>query len=223
VSNVSHEVVKEYFETLGYLVCQPRKHTIPALARPKTGDEDVDLVVSNPSVAEQKLPDTFVWDTSDLQHVRAAMVGVRGWHTERIYASAEQTPELLRFLHPAAMRFAGRLLGTETFAKVLCLPALPASGELRQKTIESLKSHGVDGVIPFRTILLELVRRVEVNRNYERSDLLQVIRLLKNYGLVDLGQMDLFRKRHASKSRGKSRPEKPPAEPPETEAPATSE
>lgn len=228
MSNVSHDVVKEYFETLGYLVCQPRKHAIPAVARPKTGDEDLDLVVTNPSVAEHKLPDAFVWDAADLQTVRAAVVGIHGWHTERIYASAEQAPELLRCLHPTALRFAGRLLGTTTFAKILCLPALPASGELRQKTIELLKSQGVDGVIPFRTILLELVRRVEVNRNYERSDLLQVIRLLKNYGLVDLGQMDFFRKRHAAKGRAKARSPKPSPEPeakplPESEASATSE
>jgi hypothetical protein len=196
VANVTDDVVKEYFEAVGYLVSQPHKHAI--VARTKTGEEDVDLVIERPSVAEHRLPENFVWDTADLRCVRAAVVGVRGGHTERIYAAdVEHSPDILRFVQPAALRFAAGVLGTQTFARVLCLPALAASGELKQKTINFLKSGGVDGVIPFRTMLLELVRRVETNRNYEKSDVLQVIRLMKNYDLVNVGQMELFLKRHA--------------------------
>lgn len=44
-------------------------------------------------------------------------------------------------------------------------------------------------------MLAELIDRVDVNRNYEESDLLQVIRLLKNYDFVRSKQMDLFEKR----------------------------
>lgn len=194
MANVTDEVVKEYFEAVGYLVIQPHKHAIAS--RSKTGEEDIDLVVVNPSVAEHRVPENFVWDTADLRCVRAAVVGVLGGHTERIYAAdVEHSPDILRFVQPAALRYAAGVLGTREFAKVLCLPALAASGELKQKTINFLKSKGVDGVIPFRTMLLELVRRVETNRNYEKSDLLQVIRLMKNYDLVNVGQMELFLKR----------------------------
>jgi hypothetical protein len=51
----------------------------------------------------------------------------------------------------------------------------------------------VDAVIPFRTMLVELIARTEVNRNYDKSDLLQVIRVLKNYQLFKDPQMELFR------------------------------
>jgi len=39
----------------------------------------------------------------------------------------------------------------------------------------------VDAVIPFRTMLADLVAHIEVNRNYQKSDLHQIIRILKNY------------------------------------------
>jgi hypothetical protein len=53
----------------------------------------------------------------------------------------------------------------------------------------------VDGVISFRTMLLELVSAVRVNRNYEKSDLLQTLRILKAYNIVKDPQLDFFDKR----------------------------
>jgi hypothetical protein len=90
-------------------------------------------------------------------------------------------------------------------AKVLCLPRLPASGELKKQTIEVLKAKGVDGVISFRTMLAELVARVDKKKNYEKSDLLQTIRLLKNYGLLRDSQMDLFPERRGRRRKKRDR------------------
>ena len=59
-----------------------------------------------------------------------------------------------------------------------------SSGELKRKTIEVLQNKGIDGVISFRTILLELITQVDIKKNYEKSDLLQIIRILKNYDLL---------------------------------------
>jgi hypothetical protein len=50
----------------------------------------------------------------------------------------------------------------------------------------------VDGIISFRSMLLDLLDRVEINRNYGKSDTLQVMRILKNYDLLTDSQMDLF-------------------------------
>ena len=82
---------------------------------------------------------------------------------------------------------------------VLCLPRLPASDTLREKAIGMLKKKGIDGVITFETMLGELVSWVDVNKNYEKSDLLQVIRLLKNYGLLRDPQLELFAKKKGRK------------------------
>ena len=77
-----------------------------------------------------------------------------------------------------------------------------AAQELRDKAIEVLRGKGVDGVISFKTMLWELASRVETHRNYEKSTVLQVIRLLKNYDLLKEPQLELFEKRRR-KRKGK--------------------
>lgn len=193
MTSVNEWIVREYFEILGYLVNQPRKHSVPG--RQKRADEEIDLVVCNPRIKSHELPDKFIWTTSDLNTIARAVVGIRGWHTERFYVSTfEQTPDILRFVEDASVRFAEALLGTDSMAKILCLPRLPVSGALREKTIEVLREKGVDGIVSFSTILRELVCRVDINRNYDKSDLLQVIRLLKNYELIRDDQMEFWHK-----------------------------
>jgi hypothetical protein len=124
------------------------------------------------------------------------VVGVRGWHTERFYAATvDQAPEILRFAGEEGRRAAAAILGAEPVAAIVCLPELPASGALREKALAALKTHGIDGVLSFRTMLTELLASVKVNRNYERSELLQTLRILKNYKLLRDPQMELFARR----------------------------
>ncbi|MDP6525139.1 MAG: hypothetical protein QGI24_03005 [Kiritimatiellia bacterium] len=194
MAGVNEWIAREYFETLGYLVCQPRKYTVPG--RHKKASEEIDLVVHNAAIGEQQIPGHIVWSSADLKNVSRAIVGVRGWHTERFYASTfEQTPEILRFVEPDSIAFASKILGSDSMAKILCLPRLPASGELEDKIIDVLKEKGIDGVITFRTMLSELIAGVETHRNYEKSDLLQVIRLLKNYDFLKDSQLELFERK----------------------------
>ena len=216
MSAVNEWVVREYFELLGFMVTQPRKYTVPG--RPKTADEEVDLVVLNPRAGAFERPAGMVWATEDVRRVSRAVVGVRGWHTERFYASKfEQSPDILRFLEKDSIDFAATLLGSADMAKILCIPRLPADGDLKNRTIAVLRAKGVDGVISFRTILLELIRHVGVHRNYEKSDVLQVIRLLKNYDLLREEQLELFagRRKPATAGKRKSHAAEPeaPAEP----------
>jgi hypothetical protein len=56
-----------------------------------------------------------------------------------------------------------------------------------------LRSKGIDAVLLFRTMLYDLVIQTEVNRNYQKSDLLQTIRILKNYDFLKDPQMELFK------------------------------
>jgi hypothetical protein len=203
MSAVNESVVREYFEALGFLVSQPRKYGVPG--RSKNPEEEIDLLVWNPHAGENIIPDHMVWGTDELKGISRAVVGVRGWHTERFSVSTfEQTPEILRFAEPDCTRVAARWLGSESMAKILCLPKLPASGELKKQTILVMKEKGIDGVISFHTMLLELVRRVETKRNYEKSDLLQVIRLLKNYDLLKDDQLELFVKKRKPRSARKA-------------------
>lgn len=203
MSSVNEWVVREYFETLGYLVSQPVKYLVQS--RSKTAEEQVDLVVFHPRVQELKMPGHLVWSSEDLRTIPRAVVSVLGWHTDRVYAATiEQAPELFRFTESESMRSATKILGSASLARVLCVPRMPASGELKERTISVLREKGVDGVILFSTMLAELSARVDVNRNYDKSDLLQIIRLLKNYGLINTGQMEFFTGRRSVRTRTKT-------------------
>lgn len=83
------------------------------------------------------------------------------------------------------------MVGGDGLLKILIVPGLPRDARTRQRSIELLKTKGVDGVISFRSILQELIAGVQINRNYQKSDLLQVLRLLKNYHLLKEPQMEL--------------------------------
>jgi hypothetical protein len=191
MASVSEWIVREYFEQQGYMVIQPCKYFVTG--RPKRIDEEIDLIADHPLITEQRLPDTMLWSAKDLKTVPRAVVGVYGWHTERVYpAMLAHIPEIARFAGVDAVRSAARRLGQSGFAKVLCLPKLPVSEKLRDDTLDLLKQKGIDGVLLFRTMLLELLEGVDTNKNYEKSDLLQILRILKNYDLLKAPQLELF-------------------------------
>ena len=202
MSMVSEWIVREYFESLGYMVSQPCKYHM--MGQQKRIEAEIDLVVVNPLISEQRIPDHVLWTTEDLSGIARAVIGVYGWHTDRFYpAMLEHIPELLRFMSRDSTRLVAKRMGTHEAAKILCLPQLPASKKLRDQTLSTLKQKGADGVLLFRTLLMELTNHVETNRNYEKSDLLQIIRILKNYDLLKDRQMDLF---PAKKQKSRKKP-----------------
>jgi hypothetical protein len=108
--------------------------------------------------------------------------------------------EILRFVEPKVFQKAARAFGADGApTKVLVVPELPQDLVVREQSIELLQARGVDAVIPFRVMLTDLIGRVEVNRNYQKSDLLQVIRILKLYGYFKESQLELFKPRSRRK------------------------
>lgn len=201
MSSVSEQIVKEYFESLGFLVREPVKYQVAA--RKKRADEEVDLVVLNPKVKEQKLPEDVLWKGGDLKNIAQAIVGIRGWHTDRFSpAVMKLSPEVFRFTQKEVVEKAAHMLGPGPVAKILCLPGLPTSGTLKKKSVEMLKEKGIDGVILFPTILMELASHVQKSKSYDKSDLLQLLRILKNYDLLKDAQLDLFGARKRRKKSG---------------------
>mgnify|MGYP001029513150 CR=1 FL=1 len=195
MSSINEQMVREYFEMLGYFVLQPCKYVVPG--RSKTPEEEVDLLAYRPGSDECRMPNRLVWSTREFRFVNKALIRVCGWHTERFsVARLLQSPEILRFAKEESVRAASRLLGPGPAAKILCLPQLPASETLKGKTLETLRAHGVDGVLPFPVMVREMALRVNVQRNYEKSDVLQILRILKAYGFLtpDL-QLPLFGRR----------------------------
>jgi hypothetical protein len=210
MASVNEWVVREYLEALGFLVRQPRKYQV--VARSKALHEEVDLLALNPSAkSAAPFPDEMLWGARELAQVAGAMVAVRGWHSEKFTAAMlASSPEVYRFVEPDSVRVATAELGIGNPAKILCMADLPTDADQRAEALEFLRSRGIDGVILFRPMLLELVERVDIKKTYEKSDLLQILRILKHYDLLRSGQMDLFR---PSRRR---RPSAPPPMPDQT-------
>ena len=72
---------------------------------------------------------------------------------------------------------------------------------IRSQSVDLLKARGVDAIISFRAMLLDLLEKIEINQNYTKSDTLQVMRILKNYDLLKDTQLDLLPERSAPQSR----------------------
>ena len=197
MSAINETIVREYFELHGFLVRQDRKYE----ARGKQDIDGIDLFVWNPQPVQPAAPAPFILDSADLPSIVRALVVVRGWHTESFGpALLENSPEMFRFVEPSVFQQAARAFSPDVAPlKILIVPALPQTAAARGQSIAILRAKGVDAVIPFRTMLLDLIERVEINRNYDKSDLLQVIRVLKNYQLFKDPQMELFRSARRSK------------------------
>jgi hypothetical protein len=191
MSNVSETIVREYFELHEFLVRQHRKY----IAQTKREEDDIDFFVLNPQARAREAELPFVIGSGELPFIARAIVVVKGWHTET-FSSARlaSTPEIFRFVGTKVFQQAARVFGENGAPlKILVVPALPQDAAERDKSIALLKSKGVDAVIPFRTMLADLVERTEANRNYQKSDILQVIRILKNYDFFREPQMELFK------------------------------
>src|SRR6266700_7020875 len=191
---VSETIVREYFELHEFLVRQPRKY-IGQTRREE--DDDIDFFVLNPHPIAREGALPFVIGAEELAFVHRGIVVVKGWHTETFStARLAHSPEIFRFVEPKVFQQAARAFGKDGAPlKILVVPTLPQGDQGRLESIALLRSKGIDAVIPFRTMLADLVKETAVNRNYQKSDLLQIIRILKNYDFFKVPQLELFKSR----------------------------
>ncbi|MDB6016246.1 MAG: hypothetical protein JWR19_735 [Pedosphaera sp.] len=194
---VSETIVREYFELHGFLVRQQRKYVAPT----RREDEEIDFFVLNPQPREREIPLPFILSAEDLPGISRAIVVVKGWHTETFSpAVLANAPEIFRFVEPSVFKRAAETFGEDgTLTKILIVPALPPGDEARSQSIDMLRAKGIDAVIPFRTLLSELIEQTAINRNYQKSDLLQIIRVLKNYDFFREPQLELFKTKRKRK------------------------
>jgi hypothetical protein len=205
MSSVDESIVREYFEQNGFLVRQLRKYQVQS--RKKTADEEVDLLVYNPSFDPKSRKPDFMLFSSELKFIHKAVVVVKGWHTLRFTpAMLKSSPEIFRFLEKTVVKKVSDLFyedpakeqnptdeAKDDLMKILVLPGLPTENPYREQSIQLLQDKGVDGIISFRSMLLDILAKIEINRNYQKSEILQVLRILKNYDLLGKPQLELFK------------------------------
>ncbi|MBI5767294.1 MAG: hypothetical protein HZA93_05825 [Verrucomicrobia bacterium] len=203
MSAIDEGIVREYFEQNGFLVRQARKYQV--VARRKQAEEEIDLVVYNPLWQRgSRRPDFFLF-SSELAFVHKAVVAVKGWHTGVFTPNMlKSSPEIFSFLEQNVLKEASRFFPPDAadeagsdLTKILVLPSLPTAEPFRSQSVELLKARGVDAIISFRAMLLDLLDKIETNQNYTKSDTLQVMRILKNYDLLKDPQLDLLNERTA--------------------------
>jgi len=196
---VDEDIVREYFEQNGFLVRQIRKYEV--MARKKTGDEEIDLLVYNPAYQPgARKPDFFLLP-GELAFVHRGVVAVKAWHTGSFTpGTLKSSPEIFSFLEQDVLKEIPKLFPDDAAvtdgeppAKILVLPSLPTAEPFRSQSVQLLKQRGVDAIISFRAMLLDLLERIEVNRSYGKSDTLQVMRILKNYDLLKDTQLELLK------------------------------
>lgn len=195
MASVNEQIAHEYFEALGFLVIQPNKHQVAA--RHKLDAEEIDLLIARPVPAGVfAAPKEVVWSAAELDKVQRAIVSIRGWHTERFTpAVLKKNPEIFRFTQLPVLKEARRILGPGSITKILCLSDLTSAAAPQEEALAVLRQGGIDGVLSFRTMLLELIDRIDLSRNYEKSDLQQTLRILKTYDLLKNAQLELFQAR----------------------------
>ena len=198
MSAVDEAIVREYFEQNGFLVRQVRKYQVQS--RRKTGGEEIDLIVYNPAWQKgSQRPDFFLFP-SQLPRIHRAVVSVKPWHTDVFSPGMlKSSPEIFGFLEKHVLREVTRFFpdsgDAKDLTKVLVLPSLPTAEPFRSQSVALLKERGVDAILSFRAMLLDLLEKVEINRSYAKSDTLQVMRILKNYDLLKDPQLDMFPER----------------------------
>lgn len=205
MSAIDEGIVREYFEQAGFFVRQARKYAVAA--RRGAAEEVIDLLVFNPAWRRGvRRPDFFLF-ANELPLVQSAIVSIKGWHAAGRFtpSTLRSQPDIFRFLEENVLKEASRFFpaeGTEAgpgLLKILVLPGLPTAEPYRSQTVAMLKERGVDAVLSFRSMLLDLIDKVELNRNYGKSDTLQLIRVLKAYELLQDPQLDLLPGRKGSK------------------------
>jgi hypothetical protein len=209
MSAIDEGIVREYFEQNGFLVRQASKYQVQT--RRKTSDEEVDLLVYNPGYQRgARKPDFFLFST-ELPSIHRAIVVVKGWHTTSHFtpATLKGSPEIFTFLAENVVKDATRFFPVDPdepgnhpdITKIVVLPGLPTAEPFRSQSVQMLQERGVDAIISFRMILRDIIDRIETNRNYRKSDTLQLLRILKIYDFLKEPQLDLPPERPAGGAR----------------------
>ena len=181
MSNVSIQIVKEFFAMNNFLVMQK-------------GDI---LFVKNATFTEENnLQSGFILDKKDMQCIKNAVVKPIAWHTLKFSPSVlKKSPEIFYFLRPSFLNKMKSFFGEEPFFKILVIPGLPSTDNLRKESISFLKNKGIDNVLIFSTVISDLIKKINPRQVY-LSETNEILRVLKFYKFFPENQPSLpFKKK----------------------------
>jgi hypothetical protein len=188
MSDLNVQLVREFFELNSFRVMT---HWQQDHIKTKTPERGLQLFVENAGMPAATAPG-FLLRVNDAAALNRAVVEVRAWHADRMYAShVESNPVLFDVANEESMTLGRNFFGTDDFTTVLVIGELPASPEPRERTLAALRQKNLGHVIEFPTILFELLEKVHPNVSYTSSLTLQMLRLLKRYDFIRYQQLEL--------------------------------
>lgn len=180
MADVNEEIARLFFENRDFLVRTNVKYWVKG-KKGIGGDSDVDLVAVNLHPDCINPPKNFILKTDDLKGIEYAAIEVKGWHTEAFTPSLiKAAPRIFNFIRPEADKKIKDVIQTAHYKKILVIPTLTKNEEKRKEAIKMLSQDGIDHIIEFETIIDDIYKMVEPNKNYN-SEVLQTMRLLKIY------------------------------------------
>lgn len=187
MGDVNVQLVREFFELNLFQVMTNWQQSSRRL---RPGENAGQLFVQNTNPGHpRELP--FLLHPADLPPIDRAVVEIRAWHGDRFYPSViEANPVLSSFVSEDSLALARDLFAGQAFRTILVLSELPASAELRARSLRLLQETGVGHVFEFPLVLRDLIDKVDEGGNYGASATLQTLRLLKRYKLVRHQQME---------------------------------
>lgn len=199
MQTVDEILVGEYFEQNGFLARPLRKSRLQSKRNP---DEGLDLYVRNMVFAQGGREPNFLMFSSELRYLESAIICVHGWFGDKAaLASMTSSSDIIRHLETHVVKKVEKWFevdprvrfGTKAPPKkILVAPVFPTQEPYRTQVEDLLKSKGVDGILSFKSMLLDLIERVDTKQVYYKSELLQLLRTLKTFDLVKDSQMGLL-------------------------------
>jgi len=157
MSYPSFEIVKEFFTIFDFFIIEK---------------EDV-IFVKNLRVEKEDIKN-FILKKEDISKIEQAIVKPIAWHTQKFTPSVlNKFPEIFDFFKPDFLK-------DENFRKILVIPGLPSTENLKKKSIEIIKDKGIDNIILFPTVISSLVEKINSRKVY-LSFTNEILRILKFY------------------------------------------
>lgn len=193
-------IVREYLELNGFVTLPLRKGR--SQSKRSQTEEGVDLYARNMKFVEGDRDPSFLLFSSELRHLKSALICVRGWHNEKAaLAKMSSGADMLKYVEGNVLKKVEKWFEFEHWRelgevehppRILVAPAFPTQEVHRARIVSALKERGVDGILSFKSILLDIIDRVDTRHVYPNSKLLQLVRTLKSFDLVKDSQMNFL-------------------------------
>lgn len=200
---IEQDLVEAYFESNGFLVRQtPMVSVSPGSSKKKLGILPVITVMNPRAIANDSRLNTRLF-SGDLSRIRSARVATLGWGNSNFTsASLSSDVQLEKFfkqeIDPIRIKECfSHDSGWQDYEmsdslKILVVPALPKGIDRLQKLNQRFKEVELGGVLTLRSILENLLRQSQPSLSYEGHEVLQILRLVKAYGLSRDPQLEIF-------------------------------